>query len=502
MNWKLIGRGLLNKDMRTKVFAVLGILIVYRLLAHVPIPLAEPAELKQILDNLINTDSPPAILTFLNILSGGALASLSIMLIGLGPYINASIIIQVLQKAIPKLETLANEGEYGKRKLNQYTRILTFPLAIVQSIGSIFLVRQVAQQLSGLGDITANASLSQWVLMVASLTAGALILMWLGELITEKGIGNGISILITVGIVSQLPFIFNALWDGIRDSTQSVEIFGLFSVPVTVVIGAGLIASTILTTLFVVYLNEAQRRIKISYAKKVQGNRAYSDVSTVLPVKLIAAGVIPIIFAVAFLSVPQLFGQLVQDSANPRLAELGQNLVLWFTSPGGHGSTAGLIGGWEGWVYPVTYFLLVVAFTFFYTGVVFNSKEISEQLQRQGGFIEDVRPGKDTEKYLTGLVNRLNLFGATSLGLLALTPIIAQIVFLQFNLNPAAASQLVIGGTSILILVAVALDTLRQVESKALMVTYEDYDNNFYNQDDESTAKRRGFGFLRRNKKS
>jgi len=258
MNWKLIGRGFKNADMRKKIFAVLGILFVYRVLAHIPIPLAEPTQLKQILENLINSEGTPQLLSFINVLSGGALASLSIMLVGLGPYINASIIMQVLTKAIPKLEGLQKEGEFGRRKINQYTRILTFPLAIIQAIGAIYLVRQVADQFSGLGDITANASIGQWVLMVSALTAGAMILMWLGELITERGIGNGISLLITVGIVSQLPFIFTSLYDVVVDSTAQLSVFGWFTLPVNsqaLLYSAILLGSTILLTVFVVYLN-------------------------------------------------------------------------------------------------------------------------------------------------------------------------------------------------------------------------------------------------------
>ncbi|MEM6997455.1 MAG: preprotein translocase subunit SecY [Patescibacteria group bacterium] len=473
MNWKLIGRGLRNSEMRSKVIAVLGMLLVYRLLAHIPIPLAEPAELKQILDNLLSDDSTPQLLSFINVLSGGALASLSIMLVGLGPYINASIIMQVLTKAIPKLEALQKEGEYGTKKINQYTRILTFPLAIIQSIGILYLVGQIAGQIGGLGNVVDNASLSQWVLMVAALTGGAMILMWLGELVTEKGIGNGISLLITVGIVSQLPFIISALFQAIVDDQATMSIFGWFDLPINtraLVISAILTAATVLLTVFVVYLNEAQRRIKITYAKKVQGNRAYSDVNTVLPVKLITAGVVPIIFAVAFLSVPQLAGSLLEGNANPSLASLGETLVRWFQVPGTHGSGAVFVDIYS-LIYPTVYFLLVVAFTFFYTGVVFNSKEISESLQRQGGFIEGVRPGDDTRKYLSKVVNRLNFFGAASLGFLAITPILGQ-AFL-------GNSQLAIGGTSILILVAVSLETLRKVESKALMVTYEDYEHDF-----------------------
>src|SRR3982750_2563134 len=195
MNWKIIGRSLKNADMRNRIIAVLGILLVFRILAHIPVPLSDPETLQQVLQNLFNSNNTPQLLSFINVLSGGALANFSIMIAGLGPYINASIIMQLLTKAIPKLEALQKEGEYGQRKINQITRILTLPLAILQSIGAIYLISKAAQSIGGIGDITANASLSQWILMVVALTGGSMLLMWMGEQITERSLGNGISLL-------------------------------------------------------------------------------------------------------------------------------------------------------------------------------------------------------------------------------------------------------------------------------------------------------------------
>ena len=467
MNWRLIWRGLQKPSMRNKILAVFGILLVYRILAHVPLPLSDPTTLKQLIDNLLNSEGAPQLLSFINVLSGGALASLSIMLVGLGPYINASIVMQVLTKAIPKLETMQKEGEYGRRKISQYTRLLTLPLAMIQSVLALYFVRQITNQIQGTGDVFAGVGVGHWILMIAALTAGAMILMWLGELITEHKIGNGISLIITVGIISQLPNMLNDIRRAVFDQDQSFSIFGWFDLPVNsyALLYAGLLVlSLVLVTVFVVYINEAQRRIKISYAKKTQGNRFYSNVSTHLPLKLVAAGVVPIIFAVAFLSMPQLIGQILQGTES--WGGLGETLVRWFSPPG----TTGLAAFQDpiSLIYPVTYFALVVLFTYFYTGVVFSSKDIAERLQRQGGFIEGRRPGLETQKYLSQVVNRLNLFGSVSLGFLALTPVLAQ-AFLRTD-------QLAIGGTSILILVAVSLETLRQIESKALMVTYEDQD--------------------------
>lgn len=465
MNWKLIGKSLSNSDMRKRILAVLGMLLVFRIMAHIPVPLSDPKTLQQVLQNLFSSAQTPQLLSFINVLSGGALANFSIMLVGLGPYINASIILQLLTRAIPKLEALNNEGEYGRKKINQYTRILTLPLAVIQSVGAIYLVRQSASSIGGLGDITANADLSRWILMVAALTGGAMILMWLGELITEEGVGNGISILITVGIVSSLPKTTASLISSISDKTNPLHIFGK-TLPIS---GHGLLISILIlvivvaVTVFIVKLNEASRNLTVSYAKRVQGNRAYGGVTTVLPVKLITAGVIPIIFAVAFLSVPSFAGQLMVGSASMRMQQWGTTLLRLFQPPSVQSFQQ---GGWQPYLYPLVYFLLVVIFTFFYTNVAFNAKEIAENLQKQGGFISGVRSGKQTEKYLGRIVNRLTLFGAVALGFLALLPIIAQ-VFLKTNIT--------IGGTSLLILVAVALETLRAIESRALMVTYDQY---------------------------
>lgn len=490
MNWKIIWKSLGNKDMRKRILAVLAILLVFRILAHIPVPLADPETLKQVLNNLFTSTNTPQLLSFINILSGGALANFSIMIAGLGPYINASIIMQLLTKAIPKLEALRKEGEYGQRKINQYTRVLTFPLAILQSIGAIYLVRQTASQVGGIGDITAGASLAQWVLMVSALTGASMLLMWLGEQITERSIGNGISLLITVGIVSGLPSTISSIASSVFDKTSTWTVFGhQFHMSAKGFgFAAGLALAVIIITWLVVKLNEAARRITINYAKRVQGNRTYGGVTTVLPVKLIGAGVVPIIFAVAFLSVPSFVGQLLTSNHSARLQHLGANLVTWFQTPSASTFAA---YGWKAYIYPTVYFLLVFIFTFFYTSVTFNSKEIAENLQKQGGFIEGVRSGLQTEKHLSKIVNRLTLFGAFALGLLALLPIVAQIFY---NGNIA------IGGTSVLILVSVSLETLRAVESRALMVTYDQYaqPDFFHEMSDEDieSPKKRFFSKL------
>lgn len=493
MNWKVILRSLKEKDMQKRIFAVLGILVVFRALAHIPVPLGDPETLRQVLTNLINSDQSQ-LLSFINVLSGGALANFSIMIVGLGPYINASIIMQLLTKAVPKLENLRKEGEFGQKKINQMTRMLTFPLAIVQSVGAIYLIKTQAQQVGGVADITASASLMQWVLMVLAMTGGAMLLMWLGELVTEQSIGNGISLLITVSIVSALPTTILSVTKNIFGGDKRWDLFGR-QLPIdqkNFVYGVLLLLAVLVTTWLVVKLNEAARNLTVHYAKRVQGNRTYGGVTTKLPVKLITAGVVPIIFAVAFLSVPSFAGQLLTGMDSARLQSIGQKLTLWFQNPSPQTFAA---GGWEPFIYPVVYFAMVVGFTFFYTSIAFNAKEIAENLHKQGGFIAGVRSGSHTEKYLTKVVNRLTLFGSISLGALALVPIVGQ-MFIN--------SSIAIGGTSILILVSVALQTLRAVESRALMVTYDQYSqSDFFSDDglgDNSKPKKRRFGFGRARK--
>lgn len=477
--------------MRNRILGVLGIFVVFRMLAQIPIPLEDPQTLKSVLDTLFTASQDTQLFGFLDIVSGGALANFSIMLIGLGPYINASIIMQLLTQAIPKLEEINKEGEFGRKKINQYTRILTLPLAIVQSIGALFLVRTQAQAASGT-DILANASPSTWILMIASLTGGAMLLMWLGELVTEQGIGNGISLLITISIISQLPTTLGQIVSGVFNGENSFEVFGktINYSSDTLVTALVIIFATVLTTWLVVKLNEAARILTVNYAKRVQGNRTYGGVTTKLPIKLITAGVIPIIFAVAFLSVPSFVGNILVNNDSARLASIGEDVSRVFQQPSNqyfqeiafprqteylNFGTASEIEQQAGiqyafslepLIYPTVYFILIVMFTFFYTGITFNAKEISENLQKQGGFLEGVRSGEATEKYLRKVVNRLTVFGSFALGFIALGPMLGQI-FLRVNIA--------IGGTSVLILVAVALETLRQVESRALMVTYDDY---------------------------
>lgn len=472
MNWKTIFLSLKSRDMQKRLLIILGIIVVYRFLAYVPIPIAEPTQLRTIIDNALQGSQFGG---FLNLISGGALASLSIVLVGLSPYITASVITQLLTKAIPKLEELHKDGESGRRKINQWTRMISLPLAILQSIAFIFIIRQSV--LAGSTAVLDSMTITEWIVAVSAMTAGAMLMMWLGELATEQGVGNGISLLIFAGIISQLPTTLASIGTSIFTVTKpedALAIFNWFTVPwlngvafwvTLVILGIGLAVLYLL-----VKINEAQRVITINYAKRVHGNSAYGGVQSILPVKLITAGVIPIIFAVAFLALPAFIGQVLRSTSNQYWVDIGDKLVLWFQTP--QPGQFGFSSDMTMFIYPLSYFLLVVAFTYFYTGIVFNSNEIAENLQKQGGFIENVRPGKQTEKYLARTVNRLTLFGALALGLISILPFVFEYIFAQLGIN---AANLAIGGTGLLIVVSVALETLRQINSRALMVTYDQY---------------------------
>lgn len=469
MNWKTIFQSFKNRDMQKRVLIVLGIIVAYRLLAHIPVPLAGPTELKQVISSVVNgTDFGG----FLNLLSGGALASFSIVLVGMSPFITASIITQLLTKAIPKLEELHKDGESGRRKINQWTRMVAVPLAIVQSIAFIYILRQTVLQ--GNSTINLGSTPIEWVVAVTAMTAGSILLMWLGELMTEQGIGNGISLIIFAGIISQLPSTLATLGTSLFNTSKgTLNVFGWFTLPVDP-LTFGVVVAIAVVSLIVLYVlvkvNEAQRVITINYAKRVQGNSNYGGIKSILPVKLIAAGVIPVIFAVAFLSLPAFVGQVLKATGNTAYSGLANNLILWFQAPN-PGAFTGTT--FEAFIYPVAYFILVILFTYFYTGIVFNANEIAENLQNQGGFIEGIRPGKSTEEYLSRTVNRLILFGSLVLGIIAVMPFAAE--YLLYNIAGVSNSKLSIGGTGLLIVVSVGLEALRQINSRALMVTYDDY---------------------------
>lgn len=471
MNFKNIFKSLKNKDMLKRVAIVIGLLVIYRFLAHVPVPLGEPSTFQEAITNLIQKSDFGS---FLNLISGGGLTAFSILLVGLSPYITSSIVVQLITKAIPSLEELSQDGETGRRKISQWTRVLTVPLAIIQSIAYIFILYQSV--------IASNTSLSytptttDWVLSVTAMVTGSIILMWFGELITEQGIGNGISVLVFISIISQLPNTLASLGSALFDTSGgALSLFGWLNLPVNPMIFwilLGFAIALLIVIYFLVKLNEAQRVITINYAKRVHGNSTYGGIKSILPLKLIAAGVVPVIFATAFLSLPALAGQLIQ-TINPD-GTFGTTLVTLFTAPSASNFSVyypdGITPQW--FFYPFVYFVLVVLFTYFYTSIIFNTKEIADNLQKQGAFIEGVRPGGQTAKYLGKTINRLNLFGALSLGLIAMLPFLTDYIFILITGAPIGLS---ISGTGLLIVVTVALENLRQLNSRALMVTYDEY---------------------------
>lgn len=466
MELKTIFQSFKSKAMLKRIAVVLGIIVIYRLLAHVPVPLGDAATFKDAVSKLISGSDFGG---FLNLISGGGLTQFSIILVGISPYITSSILVQLLTKAVPRLEEIHNDGETGRRKLAQWTRVLTVPLAILQSVAYIFILYQSAIAGSSAAEVVLSPA--DWTLAVAAMSTGSILLMWLGELITEQGIGNGASMIIFVGIISSLPATMASLGESLFDtSAGSLSLFGWFNLPVNPTvfwIVLGFIIALLVVFYFLVKINEAQRIITINYAKRVHGNTNYGGIKSILPIKLISAGVVPVIFAVAFLSIPSFIGQLLvsADASNT----FAQNLVTWFTAPSASNFTS-LTPEW--FIYPITYFLLVVAFTYFYSSIVFNSKEIADNLQKQGGFIEGVRPGAETVKYFDKVVVRLNLFGSLSLGLIALLPFATDYVFIILTGAPIGLS---LSGTGLLIMVTVALENLRLLNSRALMLTYDDY---------------------------
>ncbi len=418
------------KDLRNKIFYVVGLLIVFRVIAHIPVPGVDLEALRRFFQS-------NELLGFLDIFSGGGLSNLSLVMLGVGPYITASIIMQLLAMVIPALEELSKEGEQGRQKINQYTRLLTVPLAVLQSYSFIMLLVRSDNKTGGPAIITGLTPFNL-VTTIISVAAGTIFLMWIGELITEKGIGNGISLIIFAGIVARIPEVTKqifALWDPAQIPTY------LAFLAVAVVVIAG-----------VVFVTEGQRNIPVSFAKRIRGHKMYGGTSTYLPLRVNQAGVIPIIFAVSIMLFPNMIAQFFTAVKTPWLAALAHNLTRIFQNQ---------------WFYGILYFVLVVAFTYFYTAVTFHPNTIAENIQKQGGFIPGIRPGRNTAQYLHRIMNRVTLAGAIFLGAIAVLPIVVQGVFNIANLT--------IGGTGLLIVVSVVLETMKQVESQLTMREYEGF---------------------------
>ncbi|MBI2013769.1 MAG: preprotein translocase subunit SecY [Candidatus Colwellbacteria bacterium] len=409
-------------ELRQRIFIIALILVIFRLFAAIPIPGVDVAALEQFFGN-------NQLLGFLNIFSGGALANLSIVMLGLGPYITATIIMQLMTMIFPQLKALYyEEGAQGRAKFNRFSRYLTIPLSAIQGFGFLKL-------LSSQG-VLPDVGLTATIVNVVTITAGSMILVWLGELITEQKLGNGVSLLIFAGIVSGLPSLMvNAYISYTPELLTTYIAFVLLAL--TVIAG-------------IVMVNEGERKVPISYAKRIRGNRVYGGASSYLPLKVNQAGVIPIIFAISILLFPQFFGQIISAFSE----NIGTIVTDWVTRIFNNQL-----------IYGIIYFVLVFAFTYFYISVTFDPREISKNLQRSGGFVPGIRPGEPTAGFLKNIISRITVFGASFLGLIAILPIIVQ-----FLTNTPA---LTLGGTAILIVVSVALETSKQLDSQLTVREYE-----------------------------
>ncbi|NTU46600.1 preprotein translocase subunit SecY [Candidatus Roizmanbacteria bacterium] len=418
-------RLLLNDpQLKRKLIITLLIFAAFRLFAFLPVPAINLVQLKALF-------AQNQFLSLLDIFSGGTLINFSVMALGLNPYINASIIMQLLTVVFPKLEQLAKEGDYGKFKINQYTRMLTVPLTFVQAVGIYVLLKNQ--------HVIGNLNPIEFVSFMVTLVAGTFILVWFGELISEFGLGNGISLLIFAGIVGRIPVVF-----GKTVSTINQDL--IFNFVIFAVLGIIVIAA-------VVFINQAVRRIPVYYAKRIKGNKMYQAQTNYLPLKLNQAGVIPIIFAVSFVLFPQLIGNFFQYSKIPVVAAVAHFLASAFNP--------------SGFFYNFFYFILVIAFTFFYTVIIFNPQKIAEEIQKHGGFIPGIRPGLATKQYLEKILYKITTLGALFLGIIAILPAIVSKV--------TGIDSLIIGGTGILIIVSVVLETFKTVESQLVMKSYEKF---------------------------
>ena len=411
------------KDLRKSILFVVGMLAIFRIAAHIPIPGIDA----QALSDFFASNQ---LLGIMNVLSGGGMENFSVVAMGVAPYITASIIFQLLVMIIPKLEEISKDGEAGQRKINQWTRMLAVPLAMMQGYGLIAILNQSSGQIF--------VDLSSWSLftIIVTLTGGTIFLMWIGELISEKNIGNGISLIIFAGIVSSLPSIVQ----------QTILTFDKSQI-INLIIFA---AIALLTIVGVVIITEGQRNVPVSYARRVRGMKMYGGVNTHLPLRVNMAGVIPIIFAISIILFPPMIAQFFLSAKTPLLVSLAEKVITLFE---------------DQIFYGITYFLLVFGFTYFYTEVVFKPDQIAENLQKQGGFIPGIRPGKHTEEYLSNTTHKIILAGALFLGLIAVLPLVVR--------SFTGVANLAIGGTSLLIVVSVVIETFKKIESQLTMRDYE-----------------------------
>jgi preprotein translocase subunit SecY len=415
-------------DIRRRLLFVLGMLVVYRFLAHIPAPGVDPTELQRFL-------SENNFLQLLNLFSGGGLSNFSIVALGVNPYINASIIMQLMTGVVPRLQQLSREGEYGRNKINQYTRYLAVPMGFIQAYGYLaILASRDVGVITGF-DLTSYVTITQ----LFTLVAGTILAMWIGELITERGIGNGISFIIFAGIVSQIP-------GGIAAFVENPDPAG----------GFAFLVLAIVAVFVIVYIQEGQRRIPIQYASRVRGRRMYQGGSTFLPLRVNQAGVIPIIFAVSIILFPTQLASYFRASDVEIVRNISEGIIVFLDQRNAP--------------YMIGYFLLTVGFTYFYTAFTFKPDETADQLRKNGGFIPGIRPGSPTRDYLARVVLRISLAGALFLGIVAVSPLVVSLLF-----SGSVLSNLGLGGTALLILVSVVVETMKQLEAQLMMRNYEGF---------------------------
>lgn len=405
-------------------------LAVYRLMTHITIPGVDKAALEYVFER-------NSLLGAFSLLTGGSAQNFSIVLMGLSPYINASIIIQLLAVIVPRLEEISKEGEQGRRTLNRYTRWLTLPLAFLQSYGMIALINSQAQV-----EIIKNVGDWSVILpIMITVSVGTLVLMWIGEIITEKGIGNGTSLLIFAGIIAAIP---NVVGPTLKlAETEPDRLLPFLAI----------LLFSLLFTLLVVLFTEGQRRIPITYAG--QRGRAKAEQSF-LPIRINQAGMIPIIFAVSLITFPSIIGQFLLYADSEWVKEIGRFATTQFSK--------------TNWTYIFLYFFLVIAFTYFYVSIVFKPEEIAENIQKRGGFVPGLRPGKETSDYLAKVSNRMNLFGGTMIAFVGVLPIVLQVIFTELNVGSVPT---MVSGAGIIIVVGVVLDLIRQINAQLLTHHYE-----------------------------
>lgn len=413
-----------TKELRNNIGIVLALLVVFRLLAHIPIPGVNT-------DALRDFFASNEILGLVNVFSGGTMERFSVVALGVGPYITASIIFQLLAMIIPSLEEMQRDGAGGQEKINQYTRLATVPLALLQAFGMITLLTT-----SGFGIMTSDPTLFQKLMIVLTMTTGTVFLMWIGELISERKIGNGISILIFAGIISQMP-------TSIRQLILTFDPTQIMNVVIVTLLA-------IVTVAGIVFITEGQRNIPVVYAKRMRGAKVFGGVETHLPLRVNMAGVIPIIFAISIILFPPMIAQFFINAKTQFVADAARKTIEIFQ---------------DQFIYGLLYFIFVFGFTYFYTAVVFHPDRVAENLQKQGGFIPGVRPGNATAEFISKTVNRIVPVGALFLATIAVLPLIVQ--------NLSGMPSLVVGGAGLLIVVSVAIEIMTQVNAQLTMKEYD-----------------------------